>query len=129
MVQTVLKPHNLDSAMKKDFVATPLVIEGEGNRDNLTLKQFIDRDYEEDLLPNRVLQLLVNGANYSKNLMIVDCINIDGKLHYWDRFYVFDYHILQFRLCYLHHDSLYVGYLGIGNTYKLLYKNYYWPIM
>ncbi len=82
MVQTVLKPHNLDSAMKKDLVAAPLVIEGEENLDDLTLEQLIDRGYEQDPLPNRVLQLLANGANYSKDLIIADCGNVDGRLHY-----------------------------------------------
>ena len=38
MVKTVLKPHNLDSAMKKDLVAAPLVIEEEENLDDLTLE-------------------------------------------------------------------------------------------
>ena len=38
MVQTILKPYNLDSAVKKDLVAASLVIEGEENLDDLTLK-------------------------------------------------------------------------------------------
>ena len=46
MVQTVLKPHNLDSAVKKDLVAARLVIEREENLDDLTLEQLIDRGYE-----------------------------------------------------------------------------------
>ncbi|WP_375449187.1 hypothetical protein [uncultured Nostoc sp.] len=55
IVQTVLKPHNLDFAVKKDLVATPLVIEGEENLDDLTLEQLIDRGYEPNSLPNQVL--------------------------------------------------------------------------
>ena len=38
MVQTILKPHNLDFAMKKDLVAAPLVIKREENLDDLTLE-------------------------------------------------------------------------------------------
>ena len=38
MIQIVLKSHNLDFAVKKDLVATPLVIEGEENLDDLTLE-------------------------------------------------------------------------------------------
>ena len=38
MVQTVLKPHNLDFAVKKDLVAAPLSIEEEENLDDLTLE-------------------------------------------------------------------------------------------
>ena len=52
MVQTVLKPHNLDSTMKKNLFAALLVIEGEKNLDDLTLEQLIDRGYEQDSLPN-----------------------------------------------------------------------------
>ena len=68
--------------MKKDLVAAPLVIEGEENLDDLTLEQLIDRSYKQDSLPNRVLQLLVNGTNYFKDLTIVDYVNVDGRLHY-----------------------------------------------
>ena len=127
MIQTVLKPHNLDSAVKKNLIAAPLVIEGEENLDNLTLEQLIDRGYEQDLFPNRVLQLLANGANYSKDPTIADYANVDGRLHYRDRLYISDYHVLQLRLCRLHHDSPHAGHLGIGNTYKLLHRNYYCP--
>ena len=127
MVQTVLKPHNLDSAVKKNLVAAPLVIEIKENLDDLTLKQLIDRGYDQDPLPNRVLQLLANGANYSKDLTIADCANVDGRLYYQNRLYVPDNHVLQLRLCCLHHDSPHAGYLGIGNTYELLHRNYYWP--
>ena len=55
MVQIVLKPHNLDFAIKKDLVATPLVLEEEENLDSQTLEQLIDCGYEQDLLLNRVL--------------------------------------------------------------------------
>ena len=46
MVQIVLKSHNLDSAVKKELVVAPLVIEGEQNLNDLTLELFIDRGYE-----------------------------------------------------------------------------------
>ena len=82
MVQIVLKPHNLDSTVKKDLIATPLVIEGEENLDDLTLKQLIDRGYKQNLLPKQVLQLLANGPNYSKDLTIANFTNVDGRLHY-----------------------------------------------
>lgn len=125
MVQIVLKPHNLDSAIKKNLVATPLIIKGEENLDDLILEQLIDRGYEQDPLPNRVLQLLADGANYSKDLTIVDCTNVNSRLHYRDHFYVPNYHILQLYFCRLHHNSSYAGYLGIGNTYEFLHRNYY----
>ena len=55
IVQIVLKPHNLDSAVKKNLIAAPLVIKGEENLDNLTLEHLIDCGYKQDPLPNRVL--------------------------------------------------------------------------
>ena len=55
MVQTVLKPHNLGFAVKKNLVATPLVIEGEENLDDLTLEQLINRGYKQNSLLNQVL--------------------------------------------------------------------------
>ena len=82
MVQTVFKPHNLDSAIKKDLVTAPLIIEGEENLDNLTLEQLIDRGYEQDPLLNRLLSLLADGTNYSKDLTLADCVNVDGRLYY-----------------------------------------------
>ena len=41
--------------MKKDLIVALLVIKGEENLDDLTLEQLIDRGYEQDSLPNRVL--------------------------------------------------------------------------
>ena len=68
--------------MKKDLVAAPLIIEGEENLDDLTLEQLIDCGYGQDPLPKQVLQLLVDGANYFKDLTIADCVNVDGRLDY-----------------------------------------------
>ena len=59
MVQTVLKPHNLDPVVQKDLVAAPLHME---DTENLSLEKFIDRGYQEDPLPNHVLQLLADGT-------------------------------------------------------------------
>ena len=126
---TVLKPHNLDLAVQKDLVAAPLHIEEPENEENLSLEELIDRGYQEDPLPNRVLQLLADGTNYSKDLTIADCAVVNGRLHYRDRLYVPDYHALRLHLCRLHHDSPHAGHLGIGNTYEQLYRNYYWPNM
>ena len=95
----------------------------------MTLDQLLNRGYEEDPIPNRVLELLAQAANYSRNLTIADCSNINGRLHYRRLLYVPDYHALQMHLCKLHHDIPIAGHLGIGNTYKLLHRSYYWPDM
>ena len=127
MVWTVLKPHNLDSAVKKNLVAALLVIKREENLEDLTLEQLIDYGYEQNPLLNQVLQLLTNRVDYSKNLTIANCININSRLHNQNRLYVSNYHILQLCLYCLHFDSPHTGHLSIGNTYELLHRNYYWP--
>lgn len=80
--------------MKNNLIAAPLVIEGEDYLDDLTLKQLIDHGYEQNLLPNRVLQLLADEANYSKNFTMADSANIDGRWHYQNRLYIPNYHAL-----------------------------------
>ena len=97
--------------------------------DAMTLDQLLDRGYEEDPIPHRVLELLARGANYSRDLTIADCSSVDGRLHYQGLFYVPDYHAFQMHLCKLHHDTPIAGHLGIGNTYELLHRSYYWPDM
>ena len=43
-----------------------------------TLYQLLDCAYEEDPIPNRVLDLLARGANYLKDLTIADCSIVNG---------------------------------------------------
>ena len=94
-----------------------------------TLDQLLDQGYKEDPIPNRVLDLLACGANYSKDLTIADCSIVNGRLHYRRLLYVLDYHVLQLCLCKLHHDTPVAGHLEIKNTYELLHWSYYWPNM
>lgn len=126
MVQIVLKPHNLEFVIQKDLIAAPLHIK---EIKKLLLEELIDHGYQEDPLPNHVLQLLVDKANYSKDLTIADCTIINSRLYYQDRFYVLIYYKLCFHLYQLHYNSPYAGYLRTGNTYKQLHQNYYWPNM
>ena len=154
MMQTVLKEHNLDPAITSDAAiksnndivstSTPHTLnlnstlnvsidtiepEALDTEEPRSLDQLLNQGYEEDLIPNRVLELLVRDANYSKNLTIVDCSNVNGRLHYRELLYVPNYHTLQLRLCKLHHDTSIAGHLGADNTYKLLHRTYYWPDM
>lgn len=81
--------------------------------------------YEQNPLLNRVLQLLVNRTNYFKDFISTDYINIYDKLHYQHYLNVSYNHFSQLCFDCLHHNFAHIDYLGIGNTYKLLYKNYY----
>ena len=103
--------------------------ESEEEEKAMTLDQLLDCGYEEDPIPNRVLELLSQGANYSKDLTIADCSIVNRRLHYRGLLYVPEYHALQMHLCRLHHDSSIAGHLGMGNTYELLHRSYYWPDM
>lgn len=80
----VLKPHNLDIAIKKNLIIVFLHIKKTKNieKKNLTLKNLINCGYQEDSLPNCVLQLLIKRANYYKNLTIANCAIINNKLYY-----------------------------------------------
>ena len=167
MQQTVLKEHNLDTAIKSnlDPVATPsmqpstlnldstsnpnstfnisvdtiepIVVPTEATKPakaidkekSMSLDQLLDRGYKKDPIPRRVLELLARGANYLKDLTIADCSVVNGRLHYQGLLYVPDYHALYLCLCKLHHDTPIAGHLGIGNTYELLHRSYYWPNM
>ena len=80
-------------------------------------------------MPKRVLQLLANRANYSNKLTIADCVNFNGRLHYWDYLYVPNCQVLQFRFYHLYYNSPHASYLIIDNTYKLLHRNHYWSNM
>ena len=90
-----------------------------------TLDWLLNCAYEKDLIPNRVLDLLARGVNYSKDLTIADCSIVNKKLHYRGLLYVPDYHVLYLCLCKLHHDTPVAGHLGIENTYELLHQSYY----
>ena len=88
MVQTVIKPYNLNFVMKKDFIAAPLVIKEEENLNDLILEELINGGYEQDPLLKWVLQLLANETDYFQEITIADSINVDGELYYQDRFYI-----------------------------------------
>ena len=92
----------------------------------MSLDQLLDRGYEKDFILNRVLDLLARGANYSRDLTIADCFVVNRRLHYRGLLYVPDYHALQMHLCKIYHNTPVADHLGIGNTYELLHRSYYW---
>ena len=119
------------AAAKPTSVIEPIVAPTDTilEKEAMSLDQLLDWGYEKDSILNRVLELLARGANYSKDLTIADCSVVNRRLYYRGLLYVPDYHTLQLHLCRLHHDTPAAGHLGIGNTYKLLHRNYYWPNM
>lgn len=132
ILDIVLKPHNLDLSVKKDLFATSLHIretENAKNEDNFILEDFMDRGYQKNPLPSRDLQLLTDENNYSKDLNIIYCSILHGKLYNQNRLYVPHYHALRFPFCCLYHDFSYRNYFGIDNTNEQLYQNYEWANM
>ena len=111
--------------LKATVASTDTILEEE----KATLDQLLNCAYEKDPILNRVLELLAQGANYSKDLTIADCSVVNGRLYYQGLLYVLNYHALYLRLCKLHHDTPIADHFGIGNTYELLHCSYYWPNM
>ena len=91
----------------------------------MSLDLLLNRGYEKDLIPNRVLDHLAQGVNYLKDLTIADCSIVNRRLHYRGLLYVTDYHFLQLRLCKLHHNTPVASHLRTGNIYELLHCSYY----
>ena len=102
----------------KYFFKLPMISE---EKETMSLDQLFDCGYEKDLIPNKVLKLLAQCANYSKNLTIADCSVVNERLHYQRLLYVSDYHALQLHLCKLHHDTFIAGHLC--NQPNTSYKN------
>ena len=128
------EPTEFTKAIEPTVAAAPTVKSTEPTKalieeEAMSLDQLLDRDYKKDPILSRVLELLARGANYSKDLTIADCSVVNGRLHYRGLFYVPDYHALQMHLCRTHHDTPVAGHLGVGNTYELLHRTYYWPNM
>ena len=92
----------------------------------MSLDQLLNRGYKKNPIPNRVLELLAQSANYSKNLIIIDFSIINGRLHYRRLLYISNYYALQLHVCKQHYNTLVADHLGISNTYKFLYCSYYW---
>ena len=124
---TVTKPIEPTKAIELT-VAKPTDANSE-KEEAMLLDQLLDQSYKKDPIPSRVLELLAQDANYLKHLTIADCSIVNGRLHYRGLLYIPNYHVLQLRLCKLHHNTPVAGHLGIGNTYKLLHRHYYWPNM
>ena len=93
----------------------------------MSLDQSLDWGYKKDPIPRKVLELLTQGANYFKDLTIIDCSIVNRRLHYKRLLYLYNYHALYICLCKLHHNTPTASHLKIGNIYKLLHCNYYWP--
>ena len=119
---------SIESKVIKPTVVAPIDVIPE-EEEAMSLDQLLDQGYKKDPIPSRVLELLARGANYSKDLTITDCSVVNGRLHYRGLLYVPNYHALQMHLCKIHHDTPVAGHLGIGNTYELLHRAYYWPNM
>ena len=73
--QVVLKPYNLD-LLAND---TPLL---EDPPDKLSWDALFMKAFEDDLFLTKILELLRTGTHHSKEILLTECSEREGKLHY-----------------------------------------------
>jgi transposase InsO family protein len=91
------------------------------------ISAFLSEAYEMDPLPNRILELLRDGARHCKEVSLADCKEKDGRLIYCDCIYLPDHMPLRLQLLQDHHDPPAMGRPGRAKTLELLTRKYYWP--
>ena len=76
-----------------------------------------------------MLKLLEGGTLQCKGISLAHCQAVNDRLIYRGRLYVPEYHALQMRLCFEHHDTPLAGHPGKANTHEHLHRSYYWRDM
>lgn len=140
--QTVLKPQNLDPAIK----APTIMANGAWTRtredlhlevsatnpaeSGPTLDELFAKGFEHDPTPDEILEQLRTGAQRSKHIALSECsVDEQGRLRYRQRIYVPDWPALHLRLLQMHHDDPAAGHPGRSKTFELLAREYFWPSM
>ncbi|KAI0994621.1 hypothetical protein K3495_g13560 [Podosphaera aphanis] len=89
---------------------------------------FVD-GYNVDPFPEKILQLLRRGDQYSKEISLAECEEIDMKLTYRGKTYVPDHDPLKLQILKLYHDDPSAGHPGREKTFELASRDYFWPSM
>ncbi|TKA54567.1 hypothetical protein B0A49_13613 [Cryomyces minteri] len=127
--QTVIKPHNLDPVMQ---ISENEVTEADGGlaeASESTLEELLDQAYAADPFPQKVVRMLNDNTQHSREITLSECSVVHGRLHYRDRLYVPDHDELRLFLIRQAHDSVMAGHPGRSKTYQLLSRHYYWSNM
>ena len=104
----------------------PVDLEFDDEKIESSIDEPFTRDYEKDPFPWKVLKLPEEGASLCKEISLAHCQAVNDRLIYRDRLYVPEYHALEMRLCFEHHDTPLAGHPGKANSYENLHRNYDW---
>ena len=99
----------------------PVDLEFDEEEIESSVDEIFTRGYEKDPFPRKVLKLLEGGASQCKGISLAHCQAVNDRLIYRGRLYVPEYHALQMRLCFEHHDTPLAGHPGKANTYEHLH--------
>jgi hypothetical protein len=92
-----------------------------------SLETLLDKAYEANPFPGRVLQMLQGDVRYCKGISLSECSEVNSRLRYRGRLYVPDYHKLKMRICQEHHDHPIAGHPGVAKLFNIIQREYYWP--
>ena len=91
------------------------------------LSQLFTKGYNEDPIPDKILQELRAKKQRSKLISLAECSEIDNQLFYRERKYVPDHLPLKLYLLKQYHDNPIAGHPGRAKTLELISRDYYWP--
>lgn len=116
-----LKNKNLDP--KLSWLLGSLSNEPAVLKDPLT--KLMSETYEAYPFPIKVLDMLRNKVQQSKEISLGECTNQRNWLYYRDAIYVPDYLPLQLFIPQNHHNSPAAGHPGCENALQLISRNFY----
>ncbi|KAH0604594.1 uncharacterized protein H6S33_006262 [Morchella sextelata] len=123
--QVVLKKENLEA--KLSLLAGSF--SNEPAEKNAWLNRLFDEGYSTNPFPQKILDMRNKGERQSKDISLAECTEVESRLLYRGSIYVPDYDPLKLRILQLYHDAASAGYPGCEKTFKLIRRDYYWPLM
>lgn len=95
----------------------------------LPLERLFEEVYETDPFHTKILHLLRDGVQESKEITLAECNDVGGGLQYHGMYYVPAHPALRLHLVQEHHDLPAAGHPGRAKTLDFLSRNFYWPKM
>jgi len=119
MEQVVLKPTNLPEQVR--ILASDL-------RKQCPVQEQLEEASKQDVLVAKILHAVRQGT-LMREIMVAECSEVKGQLHYGGKRYVPEDPELQLPLIKEHHDTPLAGHPGRSKTFDLLSCQYYWKTM
>lgn len=129
--QTVLKPHNLDPAIVRNFTPIHLACTSlESSPTSEQINSLIAKGYRKDLELQNYIRILKGPGPYrSKHLDMSRCSLKDDRIYCDNLIYIpnnFDLKILLIKYC---HDHPSGGHHGRNKVFAEITRDYWWPNM